>query len=577
MNVKALSDIVCHYNEENHLNGRIEYSFEINQSASNSVSLMNWQPSGEIDYSDDVGYKCSSADHFAKASAFIALAKSEEASIALTAEYSFPFQLLEEIVNDSQRWPTSGKIWCLAMEGIGSTDYRELLEKLGQTEGVVILNDSDNVPHYKRFVSCLFYIFVSGDSRLILLPQYKIQHSGDKLCLTEAQSMSCGKSIYIIDHQEQKTHSLSVSSILCSDALLNLLPLKNYMKENSAKQFILLHPQLNPKPNHDQIYKQYLDMLDTYVKKVVALNWDAETRIVMPKPQPTAHSGGHSTLFLRGDSVATEEQIEMSAVNDFIHYFCDRHTGWISVSNEIAYEMQFRLECDGDTSNEMLLDAPVQFRKWIFNGVLWEKIRGCDPDTCIISRDWMGIHEKYFNLAFCKSLGAAKCPMVVRLDDIFSTIWFGDVWNEHYAARGRNSLELNRTILKSDNISRAQIDRKKNKFNYLLETLSGGTNMPKWLKLIMNGDYKFKVNAGYNIITMGQRARILFSSCEEGEIDHEELKGRIVYKIEKVNEDVPYWTICYYQSPEGYKWFDLRTKSITAMNETVSNPVRLTG
>lgn len=69
--------------------------------------------------------KCEDPDFIEKARQFITKAKKMHAGLILTPEYSFSYGILDEIIDDKNKWPEAEKLWCLETQ-------RESRDRFGQ-------------------------------------------------------------------------------------------------------------------------------------------------------------------------------------------------------------------------------------------------------------------------------------------------------------------------------------------------------------------------------------------------------------------------------------------------------------
>jgi len=208
-----------------------------------TFSLLRLQCSGELEHSENSGFiiKNHGSDELYKD--FIRKAKSENPDIILTPEYSFPFRVLKEII-ENKWYPNHGQLWCLGCEGI-QLDYFYELMKTFEDSGVMVLNHALDLANLKVFINALIYVFVNENDTLFILPQLKTTAASDRDSCCEEFGMSKGNVIYKFG----KNQCNQLCSIICSDALnKGLLTVNNIVSGN--ENVILLHPQLNPEPRH---------------------------------------------------------------------------------------------------------------------------------------------------------------------------------------------------------------------------------------------------------------------------------------------------------------------------------------
>ena len=78
--------------------------------------------------------------------AFVKSVKNEKSDVAITPEYSFPWTTLESILETQEMRPKYGKLWCLGMEGIETSELELFMEKYEKKEDVFfVIEDLDNI------------------------------------------------------------------------------------------------------------------------------------------------------------------------------------------------------------------------------------------------------------------------------------------------------------------------------------------------------------------------------------------------------------------------------------------------
>ncbi len=248
--------------------------FDICQSNTNVFSLMQLQCHAEVTFNVSHGPRVVNLDHYNLCRAALIATKAKEADILVTPEYSFPIELISEMVIDEDIQPAIGKIWCLACQGEPLTKFEKLVSDWSN-KGAYIINASLLNVHRKKFVNAIIYVFKLTNKRLCIVPQLKTYPMADRSLEGEGPNLTLGKKIVLFG----KGQSNVLGGFICSDVLNNeLLPKLMERQEH----LILIHPQMNEKPRqHD------FSRLREYIYRtafgdrciVITANWAYGTKI----------------------------------------------------------------------------------------------------------------------------------------------------------------------------------------------------------------------------------------------------------------------------------------------------------
>lgn len=223
---------------------------------------------------DKFGNQQDCSDKFSK---FLALAKLQNVSLAVTPEYSCPWASIAAVINNVDLWPSNHKLWALGCESITPADIVTLRDQ-DLPENVVfyfdqeVLNNGGGV-----LLDPLCYIFKAsdnnGNSKLIVLVQFKTQHMGVWHDDIEQEKYIPGKEVYVLRND---VNSVALFTIICSEVANFSITtefktqLDNRWDENP---FIILNIQMNPKPSHE-IFKDFRSAIMRYQNKdILTLNW----------------------------------------------------------------------------------------------------------------------------------------------------------------------------------------------------------------------------------------------------------------------------------------------------------------
>jgi hypothetical protein len=246
-----------------------------------AVNVVHWQPKGSFgnDFSEEI--KCLNDNHVQKSTMVVNIAIEKDCSLFLTAEYSFPYSVLLNIINTPERWPKRGALWCLSMEGIQRVVFDDLMSVLQRNDNIKPLLISRNeIDSERKFISALVYVFVltseQGSKKLCIVPQLKTHPSSDPFMEHERSQMILGKTIFYFDDEG---NNAIFASLVCSDSFCN--DNVRLFDRFTDKKMLIYNPQLNYSYLHQAEIDFYENILN-YRKGhslVIALNWAKGTGI----------------------------------------------------------------------------------------------------------------------------------------------------------------------------------------------------------------------------------------------------------------------------------------------------------
>lgn len=229
-------------------NSELVPQFTFLDQSSNNFSLLRLQCKGELIANPINGVQNDNEAHYNMCKNTLKKARETYADILLTPEYCIPWQLVEEIVQDRDLQPDYGKLWVLCCQGIQSNRFQEMMQNFKESHYVVMPSDVS----YKYFVNVLLYIFQSAEEegKLVIIPQLKLQPMRDTKMSHEGAGLTQGHTIYMFGRNSNN----QLCSIICADAYDNrIIQNLGLFNQTWNEHWIILHPQLNPKPRHDGI------------------------------------------------------------------------------------------------------------------------------------------------------------------------------------------------------------------------------------------------------------------------------------------------------------------------------------
>ena len=247
---------------------------EICNNTSTSVSIIKWQCKGEFISDTNRGIILEDELHINKALSYVKCAKETKAGLVLTPEYSFPYTVLEKIIDNKDLWPDKGKLWCLGTQGDSYNKFKDRIVRWKGLRNVLVEDIAYNKLSVKNFVSSLIYLFKNEKDELIVIPQFKIGPMHDPWNQYEGGNLCEGSVIFIFDVSGNTISNNRFLSVICSDVLY-VEPNEIINNIGSDNNITLFHPQLNQKPRHHS----FIDFRNRFItsnnthRRLITLNW----------------------------------------------------------------------------------------------------------------------------------------------------------------------------------------------------------------------------------------------------------------------------------------------------------------
>jgi hypothetical protein len=261
----------------------------------NNYQALLMQPQGEIEVSSTGVRNKDRSLAQAQFGQFLSKAQETAADIAVTPEYSMPWEVLVAAVK-AGRVPAEGKIWVFGCESLRYSDLETLKQNLVQW-ATLLFEPLQADP--ARFIDPLAYVFTTTPTqgpvaaRTVVLVQFKTHPMGDADHF-EVNGMQRGKRVYKFGGGEQQ---LKLVSLVCSDVF-------GFQDEHAKAIYdraLVVHIQLNPKPRQSQ-FRQYRDRLLQYQgdqTELVCLNWAGDVCAWNGETRKSWKNIGGSAWYLR--------------------------------------------------------------------------------------------------------------------------------------------------------------------------------------------------------------------------------------------------------------------------------------
>ena len=233
-----------------------------------NYSTLLFQPRGRI-MADSNGVRNTETDHADQQfKGFVTTALDKNVDLAITPEYSFPWQTLEQVISDGQV-PNLGQLWIFGCESIQPDELTSLRDRL-QGKAVVIHERVEQ--NDARFLNPVTYVFQtatvgSDEVRVVALIQFKTFPMGDDDHF-EINGMIRGTRLFQFGGTDSQ---LRLITLICSDAFA-------FSQEDARQLYdrtLVIHIQLNQDPRNPlfRLYRTHLFMNTGKQTEVIALNW----------------------------------------------------------------------------------------------------------------------------------------------------------------------------------------------------------------------------------------------------------------------------------------------------------------
>ena len=198
---------------------------------------------------------------------FFQIAKSDNAALALTPEYSCPWAVIEKIIESPELQPKPAAIWVIGCESITPDDLNKLK---ATTDKFVNWQYETVTPNgVQTFLSPVIYLFKANgkEPNLCAIVQFKNHDMGGTNF--ERDQLIKGTVRYEIQNPKEPA-SITLTTLICADAMVfDIDSLTAHIP------YLILHPQLNLEPYKHTIsdYRCKLFSTNGIHYEVIALNW----------------------------------------------------------------------------------------------------------------------------------------------------------------------------------------------------------------------------------------------------------------------------------------------------------------
>lgn len=316
-------------------------NLEVLETSSSSYEILLYQHGGKIVANKDFIGNDAGNNASDKFRDFFRLAKSQNVSLAVTPEYSCPWVLMKEIVENVDLQPTEGKLWAIGCESISKKEIEEFRLRIKSMKNIAIYFDDSILPSDKSFLNPLCYIFRSKDNKsnwvTVLVFQFKTQHCGVwSTKPIEKDNLILGKEIYILRNDK---NSINLFTLICSD-VEKFEVTSEFQKSLSHtwqyNPYLILNIQLNQKPRHE-VFRRFRNRVFDYdydKKEIISLNWATETLDKGIYP--------FSSLYMQSNEFNMDEKVLVTNHEGGLYYTYKRQYYHCIYLNSASYIFKIR-------------------------------------------------------------------------------------------------------------------------------------------------------------------------------------------------------------------------------------------
>ena len=285
----------------------ISLDLEILKRKTQKNSILLYQHEGQLLATlNSIGNASNVNDPFLK---FFEMAKVKDVDLALTPEYSCPWEVITNIINDNQSHPSMGKLWVIGCESNSLNNLSQFKQDY-ENEFITIYYDNELNENSGSFVDPVVYIFksnINDEKKLTVLIQFKTRHmgvwGGGEI---ERDNIILGREIYVFRNTPT---SIYLMTIICSEAMNFKDTLNEQVKQELDwldKPYLILHPQFNPKPNHSNFidFRKFVFLHDH--KEIISLNWQLNSKV--SDQELLTHKSSRSGFYIKSTQLNLNKQ-----------------------------------------------------------------------------------------------------------------------------------------------------------------------------------------------------------------------------------------------------------------------------
>jgi len=287
----------------------------------------------DISYNEHGIWMTDSARAAAKFHGFFDLALAERAALAITPEYSCPWAVLSERLNNG-RLCAAGDLWITGMQSIAASELSAFMAAHPQVswvcEDALVAAHQGDGQFFDPVCLILETTDLAGQPRRVIIVQFKNLFFGGGDFTWERNNLIRGEKFYVLSN---RVASIKLITQICSDALMGI----NYNEVADGAflnmPLLLVHIQLNQRPFQTN-YKAYRNLLfargaKEFNKEIICLNWAAGVNI---SDHPDWNVYGGSAFYTKTDKLdLSDARIDQNHLSGLYYH------NWVSRLSHIYF------------------------------------------------------------------------------------------------------------------------------------------------------------------------------------------------------------------------------------------------
>lgn len=473
----------------------------VNSTNSHSYNVLQFCGKGNLKYDENgVGF-CEYEKHFSKMQTFLNLARISHSDLVITPECSVPHKLIDNIIQDSNKWPENEKLWCLCSEGVISEEFKSKVSQSNRDDRLIVFFNENHI-NYRTYVNALWYLF-KVEEKLCVVIQAKQRHMLDYKYRGEARDLSQGRDTYCFDLNGSKPTKNLLLSYICSDIIgLSAAEIINNLEGTNPT---ILNLQLNPKPFSDR----FINFRKTYFwdtainnQRLIVCNWGIGTSFKDTEINIEESGSGFfssldntkspilSEVLKDGSTFMNRLELQKEGIENYLD---NKYSIW--KFDEGIEAIQYRIlktETYGFDRGLGSLQEPIIINKYKYeetnNKWIIDEKKHCNLELYLELCDIMGEDYSLEELRPCS--GREKCDECTGIyADFFFGICFGGFMKDELLVEYEKS---NRTFKFLNKESLGKSREKQRMFKSLVKELRNN-NFPKSMKYLENSNM-FEIN-----------------------------------------------------------------------------------
>lgn len=348
-------------------------AFDILSADARQFRMLLFQPRAELVATQN-SISCTDQPFLDRFRGFFSVARSSNADLALTPEYSSPWSVLIDVLRNGIT-PAAGKLWVIGSQSITVGELRALAGQLPNVK--VVYDPALETASVGTYVdpACLIFAEAAPSTGVVMVIQAKCAHMS---VYPDVENIVHGNRVYVVRND---ANSIYLATIICSDALA--VPIQQ-LPQIAHQPYILLHPQLNPDARYQRFAQYRFDLFGTAQddKEVICLNWAEGTEIRSAGHTPIAIKSPHSAIYSKWPLLALDDT-RLTANHSNGLYYCNWHcvrtAAYVLNYDELCFEIVSSKPSGGFAAAATVARrGPVCEKVYSWQGAVWTP--GARPD-----------------------------------------------------------------------------------------------------------------------------------------------------------------------------------------------------